>query len=53
MMERFDEWLVDWLDGRYYAARHPITARFWGRLATAAVDSFHRHYGRAPRVSNG
>lgn len=50
---QFDGWLVEWLDGRYYAARWKWTNRLWGRIALWAVNRYWDRYGEGPVVTNG
>lgn len=51
-MNRFDNWLVEWLDTRYYAARYIWTSRLWGKAALWAADRYWLKYGEAPVVHN-
>lgn len=53
MLKRIDAWMVEWLDGRYYAARWRWSERMWGRLAMYQVNRYWRRYNEPPMVSNG
>lgn len=51
-MKRFDNWLVDFLDTRYYASRFKWSTRMWARLAAWSADRYWRKYNDAPTVHN-
>jgi hypothetical protein len=53
MRKRFDDWLIEWLDTRYYSARWQWQATFWGRLAQRSVNRYWDRYGFGPTVGNG
>lgn len=51
-MKPLDDWLIEWLDGRYYASRWRWSGRLWASLALKAVNRYWRRYGEGPTVSN-
>lgn len=51
-MEHIANAAIDWMDGRYHAARWRWSSQTWVRLCLWSIDKFHARYGHGPSLSN-